>query len=220
MHKTQILEVDQVTHDVKRFVIAEPEGFDYKVGDATEIAVDEDGWREETRPFTMTSLPEERALEFTIKAYPDHDGVTEKLHNLKEGDAILIAEPFKTFRYDEPGVFIAGGAGITPFMAIFRKLEEKDKLKGNHLIFANKTADDIIYRKELETMDGLKVDHVLSEQDVAGSHHGEVDVALIKDLVPDLDKRFYLCGPPPMMEAVQKVLKELDVEPDSVDLSD
>ena len=70
MHKTQILEVDQVTHDVKRFVIAEPEGFDYKVGDATEIAVDEDGWREETRPFTMTSLPEERALEFTLRIGP------------------------------------------------------------------------------------------------------------------------------------------------------
>lgn len=220
MHKATILKIDQVTHDVKRFRIAEPDGYDYQVGDATEIAVDEDGWREEKRPFTMTSLPEEKSLEFTIKGYPDHDGVTEKLHKLAEGDSILLDDPFKTFRYEEPGVFIAGGAGITPFMAIFRHLDKTGKLQGNQLIFANKKAEDIIYRTELEHMAGLKVEHVLSEEDSAGSHHGEVDAALIKDLVPDLDRRFYLCGPPPMMEALEEVLKDIGVEPDSVDFSD
>ncbi|MEM5584630.1 FAD-binding oxidoreductase [Roseibium sp. AS2] len=220
MHKTTILKIDQVTHDVKRFRIAEPEAFNYTVGDATEIALDRDGWREETRPFTMTSLPEEKSLEFTIKGYPEHDGVTEKLHQLNEGDSLLLAEPFKTFRYEEPGVFIAGGAGITPFMAIFRHLDKEGKLAGNLLIFANKTSEDIIYRDELDAMDGLKVEHVLSREDTAGTHHGEIDADLLKDLVPDLDKRFYLCGPPPMMEALEEVLKSLDVEPDSVDFSD
>lgn len=220
MHKATILKIDQVTHDVKRFRLVEPEGFDFKVGDATEIALDEDGWRDETRPFTMTSLPEERTLEFTIKGYPDHDGVTERLHKLKEGDHVLITDPFKTFRYDEPGVFIAGGAGITPFLAIFRDLEKKGKLNGNQLIFANKTSEDIIYRKELEAMDGLKIDHVLSDEDTAGSHHGMIDADMIKEFVPDLDRRFYLCGPPPMMEAVQEVLEELGVKADSVEFSD
>ncbi|WP_299811831.1 FAD-binding oxidoreductase [uncultured Roseibium sp.] len=220
MHKTNILKIDKVTHDVKRFRIAEPEDFEFNVGDATEIALDEDGWRDEKRPFTMTSLPEEKSLEFTIKGYPEHDGVTEKLHKLKEGDTVLIAEPFKTFRYEEPGVFIAGGAGITPFMAIFRHLDKEGKLAGNQLIFANKTCADIIYKDELEAMNGLKVDHVLSDEDTAGTHHGEIDADLLKDLVPDLDKRFYLCGPPPMMEALEDVLKSLDVEPDSVDFSE
>jgi ferredoxin-NADP reductase len=220
MHKATILKIDQVTHDVKRFRISEPDGFDYEVGDATEIALDREGWREETRPFTMTSLPEEKALEFTIKGYPEHDGVTEQLHKLTEGESILIADPFKTFRYEEPGVFIAGGAGITPFMAIFRHLDKQGKLEGNQLIFANKTSDDIIYRDELETMAGLKVEHVLSKEDVAGTRHGEVDADLLKELVPDLDRRFYLCGPPPMMEALEEVLKELGVEADSVDFSD
>ncbi len=219
MHRTEIISVDSVTHDVKRFRIAEPDDFDFKVGDAAEIALDRDGWREETRPFTMTSLPEEKCLEFTIKGYPEHDGVTEKLHALSAGDSLLITDPFETFRYEEPGVFIAGGAGITPFMAIFRDLEKRGKLSGNHLIFANKTAKDIIYRDELEAMEGLKVSHVLSEEDTAGTHHGEVDADLLTDLVADLDKRFYLCGPPPMMEALEDVLKGLDVEPDSVDFS-
>ncbi|PVB60528.1 FAD-binding oxidoreductase [Labrenzia sp. 011] len=220
MHTTRILKIDQVTHDVKRFRIAEPEGFAFSVGDATEIALDEDGWREETRPFTMTSLPQEKSLEFTIKGYPEHDGVTERLHRMKEGDTVLIADPFKTFRYEEPGVFIAGGAGITPFMAIFRHLDRSGKLAGNHLIFANKTSADIIYRDELDAMDGLRVDHVLSGEDSAGTHHGEIDADLLKDLVAGFDRRFYLCGPPPMMEALEEILKSLDVEPDSVDFSD
>ncbi|POF32262.1 FAD-binding oxidoreductase [Roseibium marinum] len=220
MHKTSILKIDQVTHDVKRFRIAEPEDFAFNVGDATEIALDEDGWRDETRPFTMTSLPEEKSLEFTIKGYPERDGVTEKLHRLKEGDTVLIADPFETFRYEEPGVFIAGGAGITPFMAIFRHLDKTGKLAGNQLIFANKSTADIIYKEELEAMDGLKVDHILSDKDTAGTHHGEIDADLLKDLVPDLDKRFYLCGPPPMMKALEEVLEELGVKADSVDFSD
>ena len=88
------------------------------------------------------------------------------------------------------------------------------------LIFANKTSEDIIYRKELEAMDGLKIDHVLSDEDTAGSHHGMIDADMIKEFVPDLDRRFYLCGPPPMMEAVQEVLEELGVKADSVEFSD
>jgi len=220
MHKADILSVEKVTHDVKRFRLAEPEDFDYKAGDATELALDEDGWRDEARPFTMTSVPEEEALEFTIKGYPDHDGVTKRLHHLTAGDRVLISDPFKTFRYKEPGVFIAGGAGITPFLAIFRDLEQHHKLNGNHLIFANKTQEDIICRTELDSMPGLKVDHVLSDEDVAGTRHGMIDADLLKDLVPDLNKRFYLCGPPPMMEAVQDVLDDLGIKADAVSLSD
>ncbi|MCK7615434.1 FAD-binding oxidoreductase [Roseibium sediminicola] len=220
MHTAKILKIDQVTHDVKRFRISEPEGFDFNVGDATEIALDQDGWREETRPFTMTSLPEEKSLEFTIKGYPEHDGVTKRLHALKEGDTVLIADPFKTFRYEEPGVFIAGGAGITPFLAIFRMLEKEGKLAGNHLIIANKTSEDIIYKSQLESMDGLKVDHVLSDEDLAGTHHGLIDADLLTDLVPDLDRRFYLCGPPPMMEAVEEVLGKLGVKAEAIAFSD
>lgn len=220
MQKTTILAVEAVTHDVKSFKLRRPGGFSYKPGDATELALDIEDWRDEKRPFTMTSLPEDEALEFTIKGYPDHDGVTTRLHALQPGDTVLIDEPFETFRYKGPGVFIAGGAGITPFLAILRDLAKKGEIDGNQLIFANKTEADIIHAEELAAMEGLDLEHVLSEEDKGGYRHGQIDVALLKDLVKDLDKRFYLCGPPPMQEAVQEDLKELGVEADSVSLSD
>ncbi|WP_417684952.1 flavodoxin reductase [Roseibium sp.] len=220
MHKTKILVIEPVTHDVKRIRLERPEGFDYQVGDATELALDVDGWRDEKRPFTMTSLPEDPYLEFTIKEYPDHDGVTTRLHDMKPGETVLIDDPFKTFRNKGKGVFIAGGAGITPFLAILRKEREKHSLDGYTLIFANKRTEDIICRDELAGMPELKVVHVLSEDKEPGMHHGEVDADLIRGEVEDFDQRFYLCGPPPMMEAVQKSLDKLGVKADAVDLSD
>jgi len=220
MHKTTLLASDPVTHDVKRFRFKRPADFDYQVGDATELALDMEGWRDEKRPFTMTSGPGDSALEFTIKGYPEHDGVTTRLHDLKAGDTVLIDAPFKTFRDEGKGVFIAGGAGITPFLAILRDLDRKGRLTGYHLIFANSCARDIICRDELETMNGLTVTHVLSQEHQPGMRHGHVDAELIRSVVDDLDQRFYLCGPPPMMEAVQTALSDLGVEADAVDLSD
>ena len=216
----KILHTEPVTHDVRRYRVEKPDGFSLEPGQATDVALDKEGWREETRPFTFTALPDADTLEFTIKSYHDHKGVTHQLWSTQPGDALLIDDSWGTITYKGPGVFIAGGAGITPFLAIFRDLEKKGKLNGNQLIFANKTSEDIIYRKELEAMDGLKIDHVLSDEDTAGSHHGMIDADMIKEFVPDLDRRFYLCGPPPMMEAVQEVLEELGVKPDSVEFSD
>ncbi len=220
MQSITISEVRTITHDVKQFRLDRPSGFDFKVGDATELALDLDEWRDEKRPFTMTSLPEDPYLEFTIKGYPDHDGVTTRLHDLKAGDTVLIDEPFKTFRNEGKGVFIAGGAGVTPFLAMLRNLEEDGRLDGYTLIFANKREEDIICRDELSLMRGLKVVHVLSDEQVPEMRHGYIDADLIREEVSSFDQRFYLCGPPPMMDAVQESLDDLGVRADAVDLSD
>ncbi len=72
-HTLKIKDIQNVTHDVKSFTIEKPDGYDFEPGQATEVAIDKDGWREEKRPFTFTSLPEDDELEFTIKIYPEHD---------------------------------------------------------------------------------------------------------------------------------------------------
>ncbi|PHP68949.1 flavodoxin reductase [Zhengella mangrovi] len=219
MRKAEILAIEPLTRDVHRFRLSRPDGFAYETGDATELALDRDGWRDEARPFTMTSLPDEDSLEFTIKRYPDHDGVTLRLHELLVGDAVLVGDPFETFRYRGQGVFIAGGAGFTPFLAILRGLKEKSALAGNTLVFANKTEADIICRDELDKMPGLEVVHVLSEERRSGMHHGMVDAELLREVTGgEFGQEFYLCGPPPMMEAVQDALDTVGVKPDSVSL--
>jgi cytochrome-b5 reductase len=88
-------------------------------------------------------------IEFIIKAYPEHEGVTKALHSLEPGSPLLISAPFGTIRYQNRGTFIAGGAGITPFIAMLRELASKGGPDGHSLIFVNKTPADIICENEL-----------------------------------------------------------------------
>ena len=87
----KILHTEPVTHDVRRYRVEKPDGFSFEPGQATDVALDKEGWREETRPFTFTALPDADTLEFTIKSYHDHDGVTHQLWSTQPGDALLIA---------------------------------------------------------------------------------------------------------------------------------
>ena len=218
---TKLIAIEQITHDTKRFVVARPDGFDFEPGQATEISIDRHGWRDEGRPFTFTSLPSDANLEFTIKRYPDHDGVTDRLHELKAGDTLLLKDVFGAISYKGPGVFLAGGAGVTPFIAVLRQVERDAQLQDNTLIFANKTEQDIIDHAMWCRMLGNRAIFTLSQEKKDGFEHGRIDRALIEKHVQNIaDTRFYLCGPPPMMQDLGTLLKEMGAEMDSVVLDE
>jgi ferredoxin-NADP reductase len=86
------------------------------------------------RPFTFTSLNDNDYLEFIIKIYDSNDGVTRELGKLKQGDELLIHDVWGAIEYKGEGVFIAGGAGVTPFIAILRQLQAENKIANNKLI--------------------------------------------------------------------------------------
>lgn len=86
-------EITQVTPAVSRLRFNRPENFTPAPGQATDLALARDGWRDETRPFTFTNLPDDPFLEFTIKAYPNHNGVTEQIPHLRPGAAVTIGDP-------------------------------------------------------------------------------------------------------------------------------
>jgi hypothetical protein len=205
----KVLSVNQVTHDAVQIVVEKPEGYEFLPGQATNVAIKKAGWEEESRPFTFTSRPDQDHLEFVIKMYPDHEGVTHELRNLKSGDHLLIDEPWGAIRYDGVGLFIAGGAGITPFISIFRTLHAAGELAGNRLLFGNKTRRDVILEKELRTWLGDDFVNVLSDENLDRIAHGFIDEKLIKENLTG--SKVYVCGPPPMMDAVGAALKQLKV---------
>jgi ferredoxin-NADP reductase len=155
MPTVKILKVEPVTHDVRRFTVEKPEGFRFEPGQATLVSITRPEWQQEKRPFTFTSLNEWPELEFTIKIYADRHGVTDQLGRLQAGDELIVRKPWGTIQYKGPGYFIAGGAGVTPFIAILRQLRKEGQLAGNTLLFSNKTSRDIILRDEFEAMEGL-----------------------------------------------------------------
>src|SRR4051812_23334375 len=111
-HIIKILAIEKVTHDVKQFTCSKPEGYFFKAGQATDVAINKPGWENEKRPFTFTSLGDESHLQFTIKSYKDHQGVTNELDKLNENDELIIEDSWGAIEYKGPGYFIAGGAGI------------------------------------------------------------------------------------------------------------
>lgn len=203
----RILDIQPVTHDVKQFRLGKPLGFEFTPGQATSVAINQPDLKEETRPFTFTSLNVDPYLEFIIKAYPDHHGITEKIHQLNVGDELLIEDPWGTIQYGDQGTFIAGGAGITPFIAILRQLDKDGKIDGNQLIFSNKTSEDIILQEELkEILPAKNLFLVLTREDNPDFLHGRVDEAFLKKYIQNFDQNFYVCGPKGMVADLKSIL--------------
>lgn len=215
-HKVKILKVNNVTHDVKQFTVEKPDGYEFNPGQATEVAVNKEGFKDERRPFTFTSLNEDPNLEFTIKIYEDYNGVTDKIGDLKEGDELILHDVWGAINYKGPGTFLAGGAGVTPFISIFRDLYKKNKIDGNRLIFSNKTDKDIILKDEFEKMLGDNFYNTLTREETTNYDKRRIDGNFIKEKVDDFNQKFYICGPPKFVEDIKNILENFGADTDSV----
>jgi NAD(P)H-flavin reductase len=211
MKQVKIISIEKATHNVFHIKTEKPKDISYLLGQAADVSINKPNWEKELRPFTFTSLPSDGYLEFYIKSYPDHNGVTEQIGKLNPNDTLFIGEVFGDIHYKDEGIFIAGGAGITPFISILKNLEKQSKLGNNKLIFANKTSDDIIERTFFNHLLGENFINVLSQEEKVGCEYGYITKELIKSHMDNQNTYFYICGPPPMMDAVLKQLKELGI---------
>lgn len=214
--KCKILMTEFVTHDTKSFIVEKPEGYSFTPGQATEVNIDDDKWRDEKRPFTFAGKRKDEVLQFIVKRYPSHDGVTDKLHELDSGDTIELDEAWGAIKYKGKGVFIAGGAGVTPFIAILRDLRDKGELEGNKLLFSNKEAKDIILEKEFRHMLGQNFVSTLTQETSVKHNNGRVNKDFLSKHVDDFSQNFYVCGPPKFVEEVINNLKSLGAKSEKI----
>jgi ferredoxin-NADP reductase len=211
-YKVKIISTESVTHDVRSLKFEKPAGFSFIPGQAADVSINKPDLINEKRPFTFTALNAWDHLEFTIKIYNEHNGVTKRIGELKIGDELIISEPWGSIAYKSEGTFIAGGAGVTPFIAILRNLKYRNEIGNNKLIFANKTKADVIRNDEFEKiLDGNFI-NILSHEKVEGYSYGFISEEFLKSKVDDFNNMFYLCGPPPMMDAIEKILGNLGVK--------
>jgi ferredoxin-NADP reductase len=215
-HIVKIIAADYILYNVKQFTVEKPKGFKFTPGQATDLSINQPKWKEKKNPFTFTSLNEDTDLQFTIKIYPDHEeGVTRHLSELKLGDELIISDAWGAIEYKGPGYFIAGGAGITPFIAILRQLFADGEIEGNTLFFSNNTDKDIILASELKRMLGENAHFTTTQQDGEGDHR-KINVDFLKAEVKDLKKHFYVCGPDEMVKEISDTLEKLGAKADSV----
>jgi len=212
----KILSIRDVTHDVRSYQIEKPDEYKFEPGQATEVSINKDSWKDERRPFTFTSLNEWPFLEFTIKSYHDHEGVTNELSKLKAGDELILRDVWGAISYKGQGYFIAGGAGITPFIAILRQLHKEGNIKGNQLYFSNKTSRDIILKEEFDSILGSNAHYILTREDIPAYAKGPINKEFLLREIKDFSKPFYICGPDKMVAGINQLLTELGANPETI----
>lgn len=220
-YTVKILFIEFVTHDVKRFIIEKPKGFTFEPGAAVRMSINKPDWIDQKRPFTMTSSNDDMVLEFLIKTYKEHKGVTAQMDTLVPGDELVFEDPFDTMMYKGKGTFFAGGVGITPVLSIFRMLRKENALDGHSLYYANKSSEDIVAERELRHMFlGREKNLVfqLTREEKEGFGSGRIDGEFIKKHVTDFSTFFHICGPPPFIKDLKEVLVKFGADPSKIEI--
>ena len=212
-----VREVDQETHDTISIYIGTKKPLPADFFKPGQFGI----WRFfnkrlwwQAHPFTISTSPQ-NGLRLTPKAVGDF---TRDLQKIKVGTKLYFDGPhgiFTTDRLeDKKPLFIAGGIGITPLRAMLEGLGKK--AKDAILIHAVRTPDDRTLQAELATIakkTGAKIYYVYSEKAPAGKTCTHIDISLLKKLVFDPKNRSVaLCGPPPMMDAVESELIKFGID--------
>jgi ferredoxin-NADP reductase len=215
-HTVKVIESNFITRDVKRFVIHKPSGYTFIPGQATEVAIKKEGWATQFRPFTFTGLTKWEHLELMVKIYPERNSVTKELGRTNAGAELIIREPFGAIHYEGPGVFIAGGSGITPFLSIFREQKRLNQLFGIKLLYSNYGVHDVICGAELHDL--LKENYInhYTREGVIGFIERRLNKDLLLDYISDFSQRFYVCGSEGFVRDVSTALVDLGASVDSL----
>ncbi|MAG79100.1 flavodoxin reductase [Candidatus Pacearchaeota archaeon] len=211
-YKTKILEIEDLTHDVKKFVVEKPEGYNFIPGQHTIVSINQPKWENKKRLFTFSSSPEDPLLEFIIKVYPKNKGVTEKLHTLVIGDELIIGKALGILGYKNKGIFITAGTGIAPFVSILKQLKKEGENKEQKLFFSNKTCKDIIMEDKLKEIFKNKIIFTLTREDKEGYNKGRIDESFLRKNIDDFNQNFYICGSREFMKNIKDILKNIGIK--------
>lgn len=221
-HLHTVAAVAPERHNVWTVKLVPPEGepiYEYLPGQfhfitfyrGSDLPVEEHHW-------TISSSP--TAKGFISSSIKESGDFTRTIGQTRPGDKARVQGPFGRFSYffhpeDRDMVFIAGGIGITPLMAMLRHMRDTSADVDVLLLFANRTQKDIVFREELEAMQGrerprLQVVHILSHPEPGwDGETGHVDREKIRRFAKGnlAGKAFYICSPPAMTEKVMEALR-------------
>ena len=218
--ETNVKEIIPRTYNVTSFRFPRPATLSYKPGQYMILTI-KSGGKNLSKPFSLSSSPTEKEnIEFTKKLTDSE--FSNALRTLKVGDWAMIDAPYGKFTFEgENGkiVLLGGGIGITPFKSICKYCTDMRLTAEVTLLYGNRSESDIVFKKEFEEMEkqnkNLKVVFILNEASSAWKGAtGVINAEMVKKEVPDYKESvFYACGPPPMVQAMEKLVKDLGLPP-------
>ncbi|MFO7741549.1 MAG: ferric reductase-like transmembrane domain-containing protein [Anaerolineae bacterium] len=203
-------------------LILEPEGHEgltFKAGQVAWLSVGHSPFRIEEHPFSFASSAEHpEQIGFAIKELGDF---TSTIGDVPVGTRVYVDGPYGTFDlYREPEaglILIAGGIGSAPVMSMLRTLADRGDDRRIQFFYGNPAWEEIIFREELEALEerlNLQVIHVLENPPEGWEgESGFIDRDVLERLLCEdfRECTFFMCGPIPMLEAVERTLEELAV---------
>lgn len=198
-----VSDVSNVTNNVVELSLA-PRGkaLRHEAGNFVYLTLDDESLeagRGEEHPYTLSSSPQEKHLRLAIKALGD---ASRAVQSVRTGTRARVEGPYGRFfltpdQVREPELWVAGGIGITPFLARMRHLHATGESADVCLIFCVQDPPREIFSAELHELAGklegfrLHFHHFFRE--------GPVSMEYLEEACPDFEKRnVYICGPEPL----------------------
>ena len=216
--------VVEETRRVKTIVLNLPGWPGHRAGQHVDIRLTaEDGYQAQ-RSYSIASAPMGTRIELTVERLDDGEVSPYLTEELRAGDQLELRGPIGGYfvwdpSQDGPMFLLAGGSGVVPLMAMIRLRAAVGSDTDARLLFSSRSWDDVIYRDELEHLNGgrLRVVHTLtrSQPPAWTGYARRVDAEMLAEVGPDPAEgsHVYVCGPTPFVEAVAEALVQLGHEP-------
>ena len=176
-----------------------------------------DGELNESHPFTISSAPHEDVLRLTIRACGDF---TRRLFSsLKPGTAAVVDGAYGMFDYKRGGgkqIWVAGGIGVTPFLAFIRDLQTSELDRDVDFYYTVRHREEAVFVEELQ--EAASRHPRLKMRIRFSSTEGSLTVAeIIQNAGGDVrGYDVYMCGPLGMVQAFEQAFRAAGVPADKV----
>ncbi|TQL67391.1 benzoate/toluate 1,2-dioxygenase reductase subunit [Nocardioides albertanoniae] len=175
---------------------------------------------EVTRSYSFANAPHEERLVFLVKLTEGGAMSTWLTERAAVGDEVTFTGPNGSFFLREarrPVLMLAGGTGLAPVLSMLRQLEVDGCARGGRLVYGVSTDDDLVKLDEVgelvSRIPGFTWDHCVSDPASTAANKGYVMSLIGDEHLHDGDVAIYLCGPPPMVEAVRTHVADAGLEP-------
>ena len=221
----KVATVERVIHETPQAVTLQmdvPDWPGHRAGQHVDVRLTaEDGYQAQ-RSYSIASAPGARQFELTVELIEDGEVSPYLTNDLEPGDRFELRGPVGGYFVWEPSrggplLLVAGGSGVVPFRAMLRHLADEGGGVPATLLFSSRSLEDVIYREEFDSLDGIRVVHTLTREqpnDWDGFAR-RVDAEMLAEVGPGPDERphVYVCGPTPFVESVANALVALGHEP-------
>ena len=209
----RVKEIIQRTYNVTSVRLGLDEPVPFMAGQFMKVILGEG--RDLQHYLSISNSPTETGfVEFTKKI--SESAFSKRMVELKSGDLVKVQLPLGKFTLEGNErakiAFLSGGIGITPIRSMCKYIVDKNLGTDSVLIYANRTFRDIAFHEDFDEMQKqypkLRVCHVLSEAEPGFKRTtGRVNAEVIRIEIPDFkERKFYICGPPMMVEGMKKIL--------------